>query len=115
MTRGRLGSESLRIRFLCLVSWGRERDSMPSLRFSSSKSEKKGNAVTKSQRRRDLYEVLSVGCNATDQEIKSAYCKLALKQDSLIILSHLHFISFFVCSNPVNGNVKTSYMQGLCP
>ena len=88
-----MGSESLRVRFLCSISWGRE--SMPSPGFSSSKSEKKGNAAAKPEQRRDPYEVLGVGRNATDQEIKSAYRKLALRYVPLIYPLPLTFYFVF--------------------
>ena len=31
------------------------------------------------ERRKDPYEVLGISCYASDQEIKSAYCKMSLK------------------------------------
>jgi len=54
---------------------------MPSPGFSF-KSEKKGDGEKQQQQqqqRRDLYEVLGVARNSTDQEIKSAYRRMALK------------------------------------
>ncbi|KAG0479982.1 hypothetical protein HPP92_010840 [Vanilla planifolia] len=52
---------------------------MPAPRFSS-KSERKGEgAARQQQQRRDPYEVLGVFRNSTEQEIKSAYRRLALK------------------------------------
>ncbi|XP_042407380.1 chaperone protein dnaJ 16-like [Zingiber officinale] len=49
--------------------------------FSSAKAEKKRdpNKQQQQQQRRDPYEVLGVPCNATEQEIKSAYRRMALK------------------------------------
>ncbi|OAY79231.1 Chaperone protein dnaJ 16 [Ananas comosus] len=54
---------------------------MPSPGFSFPKSEKKGdeNGKQPQTQRRDPYDVLGVGRNATDQEIKSAYRRMALK------------------------------------
>lgn len=54
---------------------------MPSPGFSFPKSEKKGDEAGKQPQtqRRDPYDVLGVGRNATDQEIKSAYRRMALK------------------------------------
>ncbi|XP_040381461.1 chaperone protein dnaJ 16 isoform X2 [Oryza brachyantha] len=51
---------------------------MAGSRFGSFKSEKGDPAATAAQRR-DPYEVLGVGRNATDQEIKSAFRRMALK------------------------------------
>ncbi|KAG8076189.1 hypothetical protein GUJ93_ZPchr0006g42363 [Zizania palustris] len=51
---------------------------MAGSRFGSFKSEKGDSAATAVQRR-DPYEVLGVGRNATDQEIKSAFRRMALK------------------------------------
>ncbi|XP_042403832.1 chaperone protein dnaJ 16-like isoform X1 [Zingiber officinale] len=50
--------------------------------FSSAKAEKKrdpNKQQQQQQQRRDPYEVLGVPCNATEQEIKSAYRRMALK------------------------------------
>ncbi|XP_072953598.1 chaperone protein dnaJ 16-like [Typha angustifolia] len=54
---------------------------MPDSGSSSSRSEKKGDAAGKQplHQRKDPYEVLGVGRNATDQEIKGAYRRMALR------------------------------------
>lgn len=54
---------------------------MPGHKWKSEKSE------SAKQLRRDPYEVLAVARNSTDQEIKSAYRKLALKYFSFLISS----------------------------
>lgn len=50
-------------------------------KFGSFKSENKGDSASAAaaQQRRDPYEVLGVGRNATEQEIKSAFRRMALK------------------------------------
>jgi DnaJ-domain-containing protein 1 len=51
-------------------------------KFGSFKSESKGDpaaAAGAAAQRRDPYEVLGVGRNATEQEIKSAFRRMALK------------------------------------
>ncbi|KAK6922125.1 DnaJ domain [Dillenia turbinata] len=47
------------------------------------KSKSKKVDSSKTTVRRDLYEVLGVSCNSTDQEIKSAYRKMALNRCSI--------------------------------
>lgn len=51
-------------------------------KFGSFKSENKGDSAAVGAvvaQRRDPYEVLGVGRNATEQEIKSAFRRMALK------------------------------------
>ncbi|CAM0913506.1 unnamed protein product [Alopecurus aequalis] len=52
---------------------------MAGSRFGSFKSEKGDSAAAAAPRRKDPYEVLGVGRAATDQEIKSAFRRMALK------------------------------------
>ncbi|KAJ3694901.1 hypothetical protein LUZ60_000278 [Juncus effusus] len=67
--------ETLKVRVLWIANC-----TMPGTKFASSfKSEKEKEKNAAQQERKDPYEVLAVGKNATDQEIKSAYRKMALK------------------------------------
>ena len=60
---------------------GAEAASMAGPKFGSFKSENKGDSAASgaAAQRRDPYEVLGVGRNATEQEIKSAFRRMALK------------------------------------